>query len=112
MSWDTPLARPLAPRDHAVLETLADARAYMLEMSQAIAGWGAISGWQAWTRVAELLLAAADDPTKAAIAAATQQLELAMFVTARTDLSADEALKRKKRRRPVRGSGASHGRKR
>lgn len=89
MSWDTQLSRPLAPRDHAALETLADARAYMLELPPAIVGW------QAWQRAAELLLAAAESSTTAAIAAATEQLELAMFMTARTDMAA-EALKRKK----------------
>jgi hypothetical protein len=90
VTWDTPLARPLKPRDHAALETLADARAYVFKLPPAMAGW------QAWVRAIELLLAAAANPTKAAIVAATEQLELAMFHSARTDMPADEALKRKK----------------
>lgn len=90
MSWVTPLARPLKPRDHAELRTLDDARAYMLELPEGIAAR------QAWQQAAALLLAAAEDPAKAAIADATRQVELAMFTSALTDMPADEALKRKK----------------
>jgi len=90
MSWDARLGRALKPRDHDALETLADARAYMLELPPEI------SGSQAWTRAAELLLAAAKDPKRKAIGDVTEQLELAMFMSGRTDMPADEALKRKK----------------
>jgi len=82
MIWDTRLAQPLKPRDHAELLTLADARAYMLALPEAIAQW------QAWLRAAELLLAAAEHPTKAAIAAATDQVGRALFLTYREDMAA------------------------
>jgi hypothetical protein len=90
MSWTTPLARPLKPRDHAELRTLDDARTYMLGLPEGI------GTRQAWQQAAALLLAAAEHPTKAAIGDATRQVELAMFTSALTDLPADEALKREK----------------
>lgn len=90
MRWATPLARPLKPVEHAELRTLDEARAYMLELPERIAAR------QAWQQAAALLLAAAEVPTKAAIADATRQVELAMFTSALTDMAGDEALKRKK----------------
>lgn len=90
MIWATPLARPLKPRGHAELRTLDDARTYMLELPEGI------GGRQVWQQAIKLLLGAAKDPTKAAIADATGQVELAMFTSALTDMPADEALKRKK----------------
>jgi len=44
LSCSAKLAKPLQPRDHAELRTLADARDYMLKLPDAIATW------QAWLR--------------------------------------------------------------
>jgi len=82
MSWDTPLGRPLKPKDHAELLTLDDARGYMLKLPADVAAW------QAWQHAAELLLAAAEHPTKAAIAEATDQVGRALFLTYREDMAA------------------------
>lgn len=90
MSWATPLARRLKPRDHVELRTLDNARTYMLELP------GDIGARQAWQQAIKLLLMAAKDPTKAAIDEATRQVELAMFMSGMTDMQADDALKRKK----------------
>lgn len=90
MSWSAKLAKPLKPREHAELRTLADARAYMLELPRNLASY------RAWQRAAELVLAAAESPSSAAIAEATKQLELAMLLTARTEMPAVEASKREK----------------
>lgn len=77
MSWDAPLSRSLTPRDHAPLVTLADARAYMLELPDNIAEWNV------WQHAAKLLLEAAESPTKAAIEAAADQVERALFLSYR-----------------------------
>lgn len=81
MSWDAKLSRSLAPVDHAPLATLADARAYMLELPDSIAEWNA------WQHAAKLLLAASEAPTKVAIGAATDQVERALFLSYRMDLA-------------------------
>jgi hypothetical protein len=81
MTWTASLARTLQPRDHAALHTLADARAYMLELPEEMAGR------QVWQHAGKLLLAAADAPEKAAIAGATKQLDLALFLSFRLDMS-------------------------
>jgi hypothetical protein len=86
LSWSAKLAKPLKPRDHADLRTLADARDYMLKLPDAIAIW------QAWLRAGELLLAAAKYPTDDAISAATDQLDRALFMTYRADLAADRRI--------------------
>ena len=62
--------------------TLADARDYMLKRPDAIAVW------QAWLLAAELLLAAAKYPTDDAIGEATDQLERALFLSYREDITA------------------------
>ena len=82
MSWAALLAKPLKPRDHAELRTLADARDYILKLPDAIAIW------QAWLRAGELLLAAAKYPTDDAIGEATDQLERALFLSYREDITA------------------------
>lgn len=80
MSWDAKLSRSLKPVDHAPLVTLADARAYMLELPANIAEWNV------WQHAAKLLLAASEAPTKDAIDEATEQVERAIFLTYRMDL--------------------------
>lgn len=82
MSWSAKLAKPLKPRDHAELRTLANARDYMLKLPDEIASW------QAWLHTAELLLSAAKHPTDAAIAEVTDQVDRALFLTYREDMGA------------------------
>ena len=77
MSWSAKLAKPLKPRDHAELRTLANARDYMLKLPDAIAST------QVWLRAGDFLLAAAAEPTEAAIDEVTAQLDLALFTTYR-----------------------------
>jgi hypothetical protein len=48
----------------------------------------AIAIWQAWLRAGELLLAAAKYPTDDAIGEATDQLERALFLSYREDITA------------------------
>jgi hypothetical protein len=81
MTWTANLAGTLKPRNHAALYTLADARGYMLELPEDVAGH------LVWQHAGRLMLAAAENPTKAAIDTATKQLELALFVTYRQDMS-------------------------
>jgi hypothetical protein len=81
MTWSTSLARTLKPSHHAALHTLADARAYVLELPERVASH------QAWQHAGQLLLAAAEAPTKAAIEDATRQIELALFTTGRQDIT-------------------------
>jgi hypothetical protein len=81
MTWATSLARAIHPRDHAPLRTLADAGGYLLELP------ADITGYQAWQHAGQLLLAAAENPTQAAIDDAARQLELALFTTGRQDTS-------------------------
>ena len=77
MSWSARLAKPLKPRDHAELRTLGNARDYMLKLPDAIAST------QVWLRAGDFLLAAAAEPTEAAIDEVTAQLDLALFTTYR-----------------------------
>ena len=81
MSWTVRLARTLKPRDHAPLVTLADARAYMLGLPPSVAEWNA------WQQASKLILAASEDSSEESIGAATDQLEVALFVTYRQDMS-------------------------
>jgi hypothetical protein len=80
MSWFAKLARPLKPRGHVELRTLADARDYMLKLPDAIASR------QVWLRVEDFLLEAAAEPTDAAIGDATAQLDFALFTTYRLEI--------------------------
>ena len=80
MSWSAKLAKPLKPRDHPELRTLADARDYMLKLPDAIAMW------QAWLRAGDLLLLAAKYPTDDAIAEVTDQIDRALFLSYREDM--------------------------
>jgi hypothetical protein len=81
MSWTASLGRPLKPRNHAPLLTLADARAYVLELPPTVAEWNA------WQRASKLLLAASKDSSEQSIGAATDQLEVALVVTYRKDMA-------------------------
>lgn len=80
MSWFAKLAKPLKPRDHAELVTLGHARDYMLKLPDDIASR------QVWLRAGDFLLAAAAQPTGAAIDEVTAQLDLALFTTYRLEL--------------------------
>lgn len=80
MSWPAKLAKPLKPRGHAELRTLADARDYMLKLPDEIASR------QVWLRAGDFLLEAAAKPTEDAIAEVTAQLDLALFTTYRLDV--------------------------
>jgi hypothetical protein len=82
MTWTASLARPLKPRDHDPLRTLADARDYMLGLPASVAEY------EAWQHAGKLLLAAAENPTRAAIDDATRQIEMALFTTGRQDMPA------------------------
>jgi hypothetical protein len=77
MSWTTNLAKPLKPRDHAERVTLGHARDYMLKLPDEMASR------QVWLRAGDFLLAAAAEPTEAAIDEVTGQLDLALFTTYR-----------------------------
>jgi ABC-type cobalamin transport system ATPase subunit len=81
MPWTTSLARTIKPRNHTALHTLAEARAYMLELPKDIADR------PVWQHTGQLLLTAAETQTKPAIDDVTKQLELALFVTYRQDMS-------------------------
>jgi hypothetical protein len=81
MSWDTPLARPLKPKDHAELRTLDDARRFMLKLPDDVAAWNA------WQHATKLLLEAAKSGSKSAIDEATDQIALALFTTYQQDMS-------------------------
>lgn len=81
MKWTTPLARPLKPKDHAELRTLRDASDYATALPDDVAQW------QVWQQAAKLLMAAAEDPSKAQIDAATDQVKLALFTTYRLDMT-------------------------
>jgi hypothetical protein len=82
MSWSAKLAKPLKPRNHAELRTLGNARDYMLKLPDAVASW------QAWLHAGDLLLAAAKHPTDDAIAEVTDQIDRALFLTYREDMTA------------------------
>jgi hypothetical protein len=81
MTWTARLARPLKPRDHDPLRTLADARDYMLGLPASVAGY------EAWQHAGKLVLAAAEAPGRATIEDATRQIELALFTTGRQDMT-------------------------
>jgi hypothetical protein len=80
MAWRAELIRPVKPVGRPPLKTLADARAYLLELPD---GTASLPDWR---RAAELLLDAADDADAPAIRAATDQVERALFATRRLDL--------------------------
>ncbi|MFL9829041.1 hypothetical protein ABTU92_29975, partial [Rhodoplanes sp. SY1] len=78
----SPLAHPVRPRGTVPLQTLGDARAWLLGLPPTEASR------PAWQRAAGLLIAAAEDGTM--IGEATDQLERALFLGYRLDLSATE----------------------
>jgi hypothetical protein len=85
MAYSARFPKPLHPTDHRPLRTLADARAYILALPEGVA---AQSAWQA---AARLVMEAADKPDAVTLGAAARQVERALFVTYRLDLSAGGA---------------------
>jgi hypothetical protein len=81
MTWTAALVHSLKPRDHDPLRTLADAREYMLGLPTSVAGY------EAWQHAGKLLLAAAENPTKSAVDDATKQIEMALFMTGRQEMT-------------------------
>jgi hypothetical protein len=69
------LTRPLPTKDGGTLRTVAEARAYMLALSESR------ELRTQWQRAAELLLAEAD------VGAFSKQVELALFYDAKLDLA-------------------------
>jgi hypothetical protein len=77
-----PLTRPIKPINRTMaLCTIDEACAYLISLPNQIAGV------QAWESVADLALKARGNPTGAALDEFTRQLELALFVTDRLDLT-------------------------
>jgi hypothetical protein len=77
-----PLTRPIKPVNRTTsLYTIDEACAYLISLPIDLAGL------QAWERAALLARKAAQDPTNAALDEFTGQLELALFVTDRLDLT-------------------------
>ncbi len=79
MSWHTDLTRPIKPVDHPALKTLSDVCAYMSALPARVAKI------ETWQYAGELLVAAAEGNDPAAIRAATDQVERALFATYRLD---------------------------
>lgn len=78
IDWSLKLSRPLKPRDGAPIRTLADARSYVLAMDR----WR--QDKQAWEMATELMIEAA---AGGSIAAATDQIETALFLEAKLETS-------------------------
>jgi hypothetical protein len=76
-NWNRKLTRPLYTRDAHTIRTLADAREYALSLP---AGH---SLRQQWQRAAELMLEAASGGS---VAAASEQIERALFLDMRLDV--------------------------
>ena len=73
--WHSQLSHPIVLRDGTKLETLSEARAFILgEPSH-------IQERISWQEAAELLMAAAEDGAR--IKDATEQIEMALFLEAR-----------------------------
>ena len=70
--WSAPLSRPLILRDGKTLQTLADARAFVLALP------AAYQERNAWQSAAELLMAAAEHG--GSVEAATDQVAAAAFM--------------------------------
>ena len=78
MPWSALLSRPLTLRDGTTLTTLADARGAILALPSSD------EERNAWLKAADLLMAAAEQGGD--VAAATEQVELALFLQARLGL--------------------------
>jgi hypothetical protein len=78
MSWSRKLSKPLHTVDGKTLRTLADARAYAVTLPEQY------NSRRHWQRAAELMLDAAADASS--IAAASKQIELALFLDMRLDV--------------------------
>ena len=85
----TPLSRPIKPIDCPALTTLEGACEYMLALPKRVVG---LTHWQ---QAARLWMAARERPSVRAIVELTEQLELALTLSFRLDVSADK-------RRPAR----------
>ncbi|RAI44687.1 hypothetical protein [Rhodoplanes roseus] len=81
MPWTAPLSRPVRPRGRTPLRSLAEARAYLLTLPPAEAAR------PAWQTAAGLLITAAEAGTMAATEEATAQLERALFIGYRLDMT-------------------------
>jgi hypothetical protein len=101
MSYSVRLLKPLTPKDHSALRTLADARAYLLTLPADEANR------LAWQYAAKLIMQAADDPSGPNIAAVTRQLEQALFVGYRLDMSGDATSAAKTRRSSSRSDSST-----
>jgi len=75
------LSRPVKPANYPPLATVEDAYAYMLSLSEQTAR---LNHWQ---HAARLCMAARERPSVLAIAELTDQLELALVLSFRLDLS-------------------------
>ena len=77
-----PLTRPIKPINRNLsLYTIDEACGYLISLP------GEIARIQAWITAADLALKARENPTEAAIDEFTRQLELALFLTDRLDLT-------------------------
>jgi hypothetical protein len=77
-----PLTRPIKPINRTLaLYTIDEACAYLISLP------GQLAGMQAWECAAGLALKARENPTNATLDDFTRQLELALFVTDRLDLT-------------------------
>ena len=72
MTWNTVLSRPIRVKDGSTLKTLADARAYILELPSEV------TARPSWRDAAETLVEAAEG--RATVAEASQKVETALFV--------------------------------
>lgn len=79
-----PLTRPVHPVRHKPLTTVGQACDYMLALPKAV------QLRNEWQHAARLCMAARESPSARAIAALTEQLELALMLSFRLDLAADK----------------------
>ena len=76
-----PLSRPVKPANYPPLATVEDACQYLLSLSEPTAR---LNHWQ---HAAKLCIAASERPSARTIAELTDQLELALMLSFRLDLS-------------------------
>src|SRR5689334_11155735 len=91
----TPLSRPIKPIDCPALTTLEGACEYMLALPKRVV---LLTHWQ---QVARLWMAARERPSVRAIADLTEQLELALTLSLRLDVSADKRRPEREIKRPA-----------
>jgi hypothetical protein len=83
MARDARLTRPLKPTGAPAIASVRQACDYILELPDRIAMQ------TVWQHAARLAIEAREHPTAEMQAARTEQLELALFMTARLDLNAE-----------------------